>query len=177
VLEDIEYINIKVSRDFKHPLFFEKDYYQLPFNLPVEKSFSIPFYFDLLYLSDTKLLQSVLPWEHARTFLPLLTKQWNEQQPMISEYFKSRDRKHALQPMKECLALLLDALFWGNNKPVKGLVDWENEVNCLPIKPVNAVERLSYIFQMPNHYHSFIQLQQLFDEFNKKYQISLLNNN
>jgi hypothetical protein len=36
-------------------------------------------------------------------------------------------------------------------------------------KPVNCEERLLFVINKPTQYHSFVQLQQLFDELEKIY--------
>lgn len=101
-------------------------------------------------------------------------KQWEKQQVIIGEFFKRREKNLASEPMSECLILFLQALLLGNGKELNLLTNWKEEVNGLKIKPVNAIERLSYINNAPNHYHSFIQLQQLFEEFHKSYKIAKL---
>ena len=40
-------------------------------------------------------------------------------------------------------------------------------MNLLKIKPINIRERLDYIIQNPNKFHSFIQLSELFVEMEK----------
>jgi len=65
-------------------------------------------------------------------------------------------------------------LFWTNETNVPGILNLEQEIKQLRIKPINISERLDFIMSKPDNYHSFVQLCQLFEEFTKQYYKSLL---
>lgn len=96
--------------------------------------------------------------------------EWKEKSPFIADYFKNRDRKKAKEPMIYFFHQFLKALFCGNKKMAveQVLIQWKEYVKELERLPVNAVERLSFIEEQPDHYQSFIQLSELFSEWEKK---------
>jgi hypothetical protein len=162
---------VKISSNFQHPLFFDKTELTIRKSEDFMELLTFPFIYDLLYVNG-KLYNSP-PWEKPHEILPKLYKKWSELNPIIKEYFANRDRSGALEPMKISIALFLDTLYWGNNQPVTNIKNWENQLKSLVIKPVNVEERLSYIIHTPNHYLSFVQLLQLFDELQKKFLVTL----
>ncbi|RZT22599.1 MULTISPECIES: YpoC family protein [Fictibacillus] len=97
-------------------------------------------------------------------------KEWKEKSPFIAECFKKRDRNKAKEPMIYFFHQFLKALFFGNRKMVDEQVflKWKENVKKLNGLPVNAIERLSFIEEQPDHYQSFIQLSELFSEWEKK---------
>ena len=97
-------------------------------------------------------------------------KEWKEKSPFIADCFKNRDRKKAKEPMIYFFQQFLMALFLGNRKTAneQDLIKWKEYVKELERLPVNVVERLSFIEGQPDHYQSFIQLSELFSEWEKK---------
>lgn len=96
--------------------------------------------------------------------------EWKEKSPFIADCFKKRDRNKAKEPMEYFFKQFLMALFIGNWKTVDDLdlLKWKENVKKLDGLPVNAIERLSFIEEQPDHYQSFIQLSELFSEWEKK---------
>jgi hypothetical protein len=96
-------------------------------------------------------------------------KEWKEACPLIASYFKQRDRKKARKPMIFQLSRFLQVLHLVNGKSIcDEIIHWDSSVGELEHMPVNAVERLSFIFEQPDHYQSYIQLCELFSEWEKK---------
>ncbi|MFE1244154.1 YpoC family protein [Fictibacillus sp. NPDC058756] len=97
-------------------------------------------------------------------------KEWKEKSPFIADCFKNRDRNKAKEPMIYFFHQFLKVLFCGNRKMVdeQALIIWKESVKELDRLPVNAIERLSFIKEQPDHYQSFIQLSELFSEWEKK---------
>lgn len=97
-------------------------------------------------------------------------KEWKEESPSIAVYFKERNRKKAKEPMIYFFHQFLLALYSGNGKTANEqyMIDWKRNVKELPQLPVNAIERLSFIEEQPDHYQSYIQLSELFSEWEKK---------
>jgi hypothetical protein len=56
-----------------------------------------------------------------------------------------------------------------NEVVILNLENLQIEINKMPIKPLNFQERLAFILNQPNHYHSFIQLTGLYEEIEKQY--------
>ncbi|MFN7252249.1 MAG: YpoC family protein [Anaerobacillus sp.] len=116
----------------------------------------------------------VKPWEDINQYFPILLQQWQANQPIITEFFRARDRVGALEPMKRMVKVFLALLFWSNRHPVPSLKNITTYIQELNIKPVNVEERISYILSAPNHHHAFTQLKELFIELEKKYAVAKL---
>lgn len=94
-------------------------------------------------------------------------KQWNDEKDKIATSFRERNKQATLEPMKKQIANFLDALFEMNNLNSDDKV--VEQIDKLEIKPINSKERLTFMIGSPNHYHSYIQLSQLFEELEKQY--------
>lgn len=116
-------------------------------------------------------IEALKPWEEKHKYIPIILETWKVTEPMIVEMFEERDRKKALVPMRNMIKMFLMFMFWMNGRPVPTLYKINRHINELKLKPVNAIERIEYILSIPNHYHAFIQLQQLFIELKKKYAV------
>lgn len=125
----------------------------------------IIFPYDIAFFAG---IEAYKPWEHVHKHIPDLLGNWKEIEESCRTYFTERQAKRALEPMKEGIALLFMMLFWVHGRPVY-LQDWPLHVDTLDIKPVNAVERLTFIMQGPARYHAFVQLSELFRELEKHY--------
>jgi hypothetical protein len=127
-----------------------------------------PFYFDMLYVVGEKLTE--IPWEHSERSVPVVFKQWKELQPQLQEGFIQRKSGKQNEPaLIHALSLFIVCLFWTNETYVKGLHVKNMLISDLILKPVNCEERLLFVINKPTQYHSFVQLQQLFDEIEKIY--------
>jgi hypothetical protein len=101
--------------------------------------------------------------------ISILLIRWQEIKNELTELFKRRESKKTLIPMQEGIEHFYNFLFWTND--LEKSTD-EKAMLELKWKPVNTLERLSFIKNRPNLYHSFIQLTELMNEqekqFNKK---------
>ena len=70
--------------------------------------------------------------------------------------------------MVKALSLFMKLLFWSNGSPVT-LNNLKKDLGNLSIKPINIVDRLSFIMENPSLYPSFLQLSELFVEQHKAY--------
>ncbi|CAI8700828.1 MULTISPECIES: YpoC family protein [Bacillus] len=109
------------------------------------------------------------PWNEIEMGIPAVLDIWKDKKEDISIFFQDRKRNEAKRPMIHFAAHLLSSLYWLNGKPVSGLKDIKNKIDELQIKPINFMERYSFITKQPNHYHSYIQLAQLYVEIEKLY--------
>lgn len=96
--------------------------------------------------------------------------EWKKSSGDIAQHFKDRDRKRAKEPMVYFLNRFLQALFVCNGRypAEQELINWKDVIKELNVLPVNAIERLIFIEEQPDHYQSFIQLSELFSEWEKK---------
>ncbi|MCM3718895.1 YpoC family protein [Fictibacillus phosphorivorans] len=96
--------------------------------------------------------------------------EWKETNPFITECFKNRDRNRAKKPMEYSFKQFIRALFYGNKMMTdeRMVINWKDNLKNLDRLPVNAKERLSFIEEQLDHYQSFIQLSELFSEWEKK---------
>jgi hypothetical protein len=161
-------ITIPVPSVFHHPLFYSTNSQELTIQFP--RSFSEglkikPFLYDLLEASQKSLYQ---PWKQPEKYLPDVLNQWNEYKMLLEQLFEMRNRKDARKPMIHSISLLLDFLCWMNRMPVTQINNLDFVEN-LEVKPMNIRERLEFMLNRPDLFHSFIQLCELFVEVEKQY--------
>ncbi|RBW69430.1 YpoC family protein [Bacillus taeanensis] len=161
---------ISIPEEFTHPFFFEEQsalqYEELP--LGTQSLKTNLFIYDIFFFKNLPL--AYLPWNEDKTLLYDIFDDWQKASKEMAELFRKRDRKNAKKPMIEWIGLFIEVLYWCNNLPVPPLKNWrKEEIDQLEIKPVNAVERIEFLFQHPDYYHAYIQLNELFLELRKKY--------
>ncbi|MFI8705505.1 YpoC family protein [Bacillus sp. NPDC077411] len=113
--------------------------------------------------------QGYKPWNEIEMSIPTVLGLWKEQKEEISMLFRNRNKKEAKDPMVRFAGHLLSILHWMNGTPVGSLQDMKEQMERLEQKPVNFMERFLFIMKQPDHYHSFIQLTQLYEELEKLY--------
>ncbi len=118
------------------------------------------FYYDIVSAKPA-------PWEQTEKSLPPLFQLWKEEKEQLKAYFSQRDRAAARAPMIRGLSYLIVLLFWLNGRRTQNVRTWRNELELLPLVPINCVERLQFIFDRCDAYHSFVQLDKLFEEAEK----------
>ena len=161
-------IQLPVPSELKLSLFFSEESVKINQNevkvWNEARSFTT-FPYDFAFFNG---IEAYHPWEHAEKHVPFLLNEWKKMNVTCQNLFSERKTKQTLAPMTEGIALFFTMIFWIHNQPVQ-LKDWEHILNRLAIKPVNLIERLSFIVQRPALYHSFIQLSELFHELEKHY--------
>lgn len=95
--------------------------------------------------------------------------QWCIEKDEIGKFFRARNNQAAQVPMKKHIANFLAVLFEINNLQLSSNSEVLELIDDLEIKPINSKERLSFLIESPSHYHSFIQLSELFEELEKQY--------
>ncbi|MGM0873956.1 MAG: YpoC family protein [Bacillota bacterium] len=144
---------------------FKRHNHDLDFEDIVRKE---PFYFDMLYLLNVELTE--VPWENSERSVPFVIEQWKELKSQLYGGFTQRKtNKQNESALIYSLSLFIICLFWTNEAPVKSLHVKDMILFDLKRKPVNCEERLLFVINKPTQYHSFIQLQQLFEELEKIY--------
>ncbi|ANB58170.1 hypothetical protein GFC29_1440 [Anoxybacillus sp. B7M1] len=146
--------------DFVHPLFFQE-------GEMIEKQEEIPFPHALktVYFYYDIVDSAYVPWEKAEQTIPALLKLWNEEKAQLQVLFaEKRNRTLVQKPMVRGLSYFIMLLFWMNQSKVTQLRMWQKAVEALPLKPMNCMERLQFIFQRCDTYPSFVQLNELFEE-------------
>lgn len=98
-----------------------------------------------------------------------LLLRWEEVKNQLSVHFEERETEKTLIPMEEGIEIFLNLLYITNDC---GWNKEESNIMELQWKPVNVLERITFIKKRPNLFHSFIQLSELITEqekqFNKK---------
>jgi hypothetical protein len=159
-------VKIKVLPTFQHSPFYHKgDYIECEHELRIVDLFNTPFIIDMY----PEKLAGPLPWVEKKDSVNIIWKKWLQAEQKLSPLFKERKTSLAKQIMIIQISAYIDFLFWTNGERVTQLKDVISDVEKLRHTPVNITERLAFILQMPHHYQSFIQLQQLFIESNKQY--------
>ncbi|MGD6847520.1 YpoC family protein [Rossellomorea aquimaris] len=159
-------LTLSIPLQLNDPFFFPES------KVSVDDSHIIPddpfFAYEILYYNDE--VAGSLPWEDHEFFIGFILNSWREGEECLKTLFKKRS-KDTLPLMKKSIAQVYMLLFWSNSMPV--ILNSDNTIDNLSIKPVNAAERMSFIRNNPTLFHSFIQLSQLFEEQHKQYAKSL----
>ncbi|MBE4910246.1 GTPase [Bacillus luteolus] len=163
-------VELLLPESFLHPLFYQNTT-TIQFNKQVSYEEGLEKDYFLFDIAATVLTQNEFnaPWINKKDAVTTVLKKWKLQKEIIGEFFKKRDRASAKVPMIRSLSYLICCLNWVNEKPVCSLKNINSMIVCLKYKPINVAERLSFITDNPNHYHSYIQLSQLFEEFEKQF--------
>lgn len=111
-----------------------------------------------------------IPWENHGTWHKELIDSWKIYKEELAELFQNRQNKQTLLPMSKGAAKLIQFVYWANNQPVD-FTKWDSIE--FKIAPVNFKERMNFIFVRPTLHHSFIQLGEMFVEFEKIYEKAL----
>lgn len=99
--------------------------------------------------------------------IALLLDRWKTIKADLTELYKNRKQKETMAPMIEAIDLFQKFLLFANEK---GPEDQSYKVGSnLKWSPINVTERLDFIKNRPNLYHSFIQLSELMHEQEKQY--------
>ncbi|WP_053366927.1 YpoC family protein [Bacillus sp. FJAT-27245] len=111
------------------------------------------------------------PWEKPGQSVPMLYDAWGCLREEISLAFKKRDKALIESSMRKGVGLFLHVLFWSNGQPVS--------LACLPdicglfVKPVNCGDRIQFLMDRPDLFHSFIQLGELMNEQYRSFMVKL----
>jgi hypothetical protein len=95
-----------------------------------------------------------------------LLKRWEELKKRLNVLFENRESEKTLTPMIEGIEIFLELIYLSNDR------DWNKDDTSImdfQWKPVNVLERISFIKRRPTLFHSFIQLSELFTEQEKQY--------
>ncbi|WP_442594471.1 YpoC family protein [Neobacillus sp. D3-1R] len=101
--------------------------------------------------------------------ISIILDEWQQVKKELTILFEKRDKKNTEAPMLKGIDLFQQLLFLCNNKePINQFIK-EEMIICFKWKPVNVFERLTFIQNKPNLYHSFVQLNELITEQIKQY--------
>ena len=111
-----------------------------------------------------------LPWKNHGSWHKGLLENWKKDQEELNILFQKRLSKQTLPLMSKGASKLIQFVYWANNQPVD-FTKWETL--DFKLAPVNFKERMNFIFMRPTLHHSFIQLGEMFVEFEKIYEKAL----
>lgn len=120
-------------------------------------------------IAAVQLLEVYKPWKNPEEAILAVFSLWKETKQEIALLLRQRKRRAAGGPMIHFTAHLLSILHWMNGVGVSSLQNMDENMWHLQIKPINAGERILFILEGPDHYHSFIQLSQLYEEAEKQF--------
>lgn len=125
-----------------------------------------PFFaYELLYYNGRG--ADSLPWLVQGAWVKDILMEWKKEEEHLKALFKGRS-KGIMESMRKSIARFYVLLYWSNKHPVR-LENWQSSIEHFSLKPVNVIERLTFVRNNPALYHSFIQLSQLFEEQHKQY--------
>ncbi|MFD6207274.1 YpoC family protein [Peribacillus sp. NPDC060253] len=170
-----QFISLKVPAELEHLLFFPEKETILENEHYKRWSGSIPFEsfpYELLYYNN---VESYAPWTKGAEHVKELLDKWKEIDSECSSLFSERKVNQTSGLMKQGISLFLTAVFWMHGRPVI-LSSLQRQIESLKDNPVNLAERLSFIIARPAFFHSYRQLSELFQEFEKQYAKYLIKN-
>ncbi|PFG05945.1 YpoC family protein [Bacillus sp. es.034] len=152
-----------IPKELRDPFFFSEDRVKID-ETPFESC--EPFFaYELLYYNGRG--ADSLPWQVQGAWVKDILMEWKKEEEHLKLLFKGRS-KGILEWMRKSIGRFYVLLYWSNKHPVR-LENWQSSIGHFSIKPVNVIERLTFIRNNPALYHSFIQLSQLFEEQHKQY--------
>lgn len=95
-----------------------------------------------------------------------MIEKWKKDEPLIADLFKQRKKDNAKVYMVNHIANLKACLL-SLNKLDEKIDSFQHLIKEFTYKPINLEERLAFMELRPNHYHSFIQLRECFQELEK----------
>ncbi|MEK4200477.1 YpoC family protein [Cytobacillus sp. FSL K6-0265] len=139
---------------------------QHPFFNDIQKSDRefVPFYYEQQYYRG---FASFEPWQDLERVSETINREWQELSDSIKYAHQQRNKKEAGQLMVVGVAILVQYVYWLNEKPVS-FCDQQIGIR-LPIVPFNFSDRLQFIMQQPSLHLAFSQLTELMIEVNKLY--------
>ncbi|WP_052712104.1 YpoC family protein [Domibacillus indicus] len=105
------------------------------------------------------------PWKGEKSGLPLLESAWAEMENALDKKQRSRS-KEVKEEVDALLAMFFMALFWVNGQPSAPVL-WKEKEAEFAVKPINFLERFSYIDSRPYTYMAYRQLIELMTELKK----------
>ncbi|MFB1049344.1 YpoC family protein [Paraliobacillus sp. JSM ZJ581] len=96
-----------------------------------------------------------------------LINDWKENQQVIADLFHKRRYQKAKKPMNHYTEQLVQALYALNNKSYHESEGLNTVLATFTYAPFNSQERIPFILQQPEQYHSYIQLNELYKETEK----------
>lgn len=108
-----------------------------------------------------------VPTENSNDSISILLTEWNTIKAELEILYRNRDQRNTLHGMKKGIGLFLQFLYGSNDSPVT--VKDLKPLDSLKIIPVNLDERLGFIINRPNLFHSYRQLSELMTEQEKLY--------
>ena len=152
-----------IPKELRDPFFFSGDLVKIDENhvKPCEPFFA----YELLYYNGRG--ADSPPWLVQGSWVKDILMEWKKEEEYLNVLFKGRS-KGISESMRKSIARFYVLLYWSNKHPVR-LENWQSSIEHFSLKPVNVIERLTFIRNNPALYHSFIQLSQLFEEQHKQY--------
>lgn len=119
----------------------------------------VPFYYERQLYQE---IASEKPWEESERFIAMILKEWDQLKNRLKSAHQQRDKQEAEQLMVLGVALLVQYVYWLNEKPVS--LDEQQIGDGLVHLPFNFADRLQFIMGQPALHLAFIQLIELMNE-------------
>ena len=93
-----------------------------------------------------------------------ITEKWGARKEHLTRLYRNREKEAVVEPMKEAIDDFLSFLCSINDWEYSGAESILGISQEFIYKPINFEERLSFILKKPHQYHSFVQLNELYQE-------------
>ncbi|SDH06410.1 hypothetical protein SAMN05192534_101492 [Alteribacillus persepolensis] len=164
-------LNIKIPPELAKEPFYKTTIITVPDDVAQNDNWLYtPFIGEILWFNRCI---TIPPFEHSFIHIPKLQQVWEEEKSTLQAFYEARRRKDARPLMIKHIAAFMNALYWMNGSMVDsvGIQDIKKQVETFSYAPVNAGERLAFLLESPDHYHSFVQLNELFSEHKKQFAV------
>ncbi|MCT2537350.1 hypothetical protein NC661_00160 [Aquibacillus koreensis] len=94
---------------------------------------------------------------------------WNKLSTELADLYSQRKGQQAMKQMDEQIANFKQALYLVNGFSWSENCNFKEDIATFKYKPFNIVERIEFIHNFTQQYHSYIQLNELYKELEKIY--------
>ena len=158
-------ISLSIPGQVQHPLFYPDVDEKVAIDSLHPNPLNPVFSYEILFYN--KRLETSPPWENT-SYIKDAEAEWLELRGRLNEAYSARSSEKIASLMKKAIAHFMMYLFWTNGMPANP-AKWEDELQNMLVKPVNAEERLNFVLVRPALFHSYKQMHQLFIEQMKQY--------
>ncbi|WP_421379163.1 YpoC family protein [Bacillus salacetis] len=157
--------SLSVPKEVMHPLFYTENGEKVNVESQQPDPLNPVFSYEILFYNNLPVIAK--PWE-ASSYIKKAEMKWQGIKEELDAAFSARSGDEIKSLMKKGIALFMMYLFWTNAMPSKPAM-WKENLDKMNVKPVNVLERLSFVLMHHSLFHSYKQLDQLFIEQLKQY--------
>ncbi|KGP73057.1 YpoC family protein [Pontibacillus yanchengensis] len=94
---------------------------------------------------------------------------WKKERDYIASLYKSRQNQKASSCMEKHIIGFIQSLYQLNEREYRDDASIHKDIEGFQYKPMNTVDRLTFIDHSKQHYHAYIQLDELYESLEKQF--------